>query len=73
MTKKLDIQKILNTNPKIDPAQLQRNLDAIEALRKNGVIVGPNYRLASPYTRPPRSSDATLDKRVGTLHLRDNE
>lgn len=64
--KLIDIDSILKNNPDVDVSELVRNLASLDELQKNGVDVGPNYNLGSPYSRPTprkgpsRSSGSTL-------------
>ncbi|MBN2210796.1 MAG: hypothetical protein JW709_05305 [Sedimentisphaerales bacterium] len=56
-TRKINIAKILKENKKIKPSELAKNLKILGELQKNGVNIGPDYQLGSPYSRPdPRSS-----------------
>lgn len=56
--KKLNIDKILQNNRKINPAHLAKNLKVLGKLHKKGVNIGPDYQLGSPYAHPrPRSKD----------------
>lgn len=52
----IDINKIVKSNRNINPSDLARSLKVIDELKKNGVNVGPDYRLGSPYSRPERRS-----------------
>lgn len=52
----IDINKIVKNNQNVSPSDLARNLKVIGELQKNGVNVGPDYRLGSPYSRPDRRS-----------------
>ncbi len=47
----IDLDKIIEDNPSIDAAKLQRNLEMIGEVKKAGVKVGPNYTLESPFSR----------------------
>lgn len=56
---KIDIDKIIKNNPNVDASDLCRNLKVIREVQENGVNVGPNYNLGSPYSRPYQRSDET--------------
>jgi hypothetical protein len=60
--KKINIDKILRNNRKVNSTDLARNLKALGELKKNGVNIGPDYQLGSPFSRPsPRNSKADTD------------
>jgi len=49
-SKQFNLKKILEANKKVRADQLEKNLEAIQALKRAGIPVGPNYRLASPFS-----------------------
>ena len=50
--KPIDVGTILNNNPNVNASDLARNLELLDELQKNGVDIGPNYNLESPFARP---------------------
>ena len=48
---KIDFNKIVKNNPKVNASDLDRNLKLIREVERNGVNCGPNYKLTSPYSR----------------------
>ena len=50
--KQININKIIKSNSNVNASQLADNLKMIGELQKNGINVGPNYSLSSPYSRP---------------------
>ena len=50
--KPIDIDTIMRNNPNVNVSDLARNLELINELQKNGVDMGPNYNLESPFSRP---------------------
>ena len=63
-TKKIeiDINTIIKNNSKVNESDLARNLKMISELQKNGVNVGPDYNLGSPFSRPYSRSNKTPKK-----------
>ena len=59
MAKKItiDINKIVQENAAVDVAQLARNLHILKELKEQGINIGPNYNLGSPFVRPERKGD----------------
>ena len=56
---KIDLDKLVKNNPKVDLNQLTRTLQMLEELKKQGINVGPNYNLGSPFSRPdPRNKES---------------
>jgi hypothetical protein len=64
-----DRNKIIKNNSKVSASELSRNLDILEKLKENGINVGPNYNLSSPYARP--NPNAGTSRRFGdsSLHV----
>lgn len=57
--KNINIEKIIQNNRKVSPSDLVKNLKALGELQKQGVNIGPDYQLGSPFSHPsPRSSDS---------------
>ena len=55
----INIEKIVQNNRKVSSSDLVKNLKALGELQKQGVNIGPDYQLGSPFSRPtPRSSDS---------------
>jgi len=48
MPKQLDLQKIIASNPKIDPAALAEGIEALRKLAQTGVIKPSSYSLETP-------------------------
>ena len=54
---KIDLNKLIEKNPKIDSKELARVLKMLGELQEQGVNIGPNYNLGSPFSQPePHSS-----------------
>jgi len=54
---KINLDKLIKKNPKIDSRKLARVLQILGELQKQGVNIGPNYNLGSPFSQPePHSS-----------------
>lgn len=55
----IDIDKIIRNNRKVNPSDLAKNLKTLGELHKQGINIGPDYQLGSPFSRPiPGSSDS---------------
>lgn len=54
---KIDLNKLIEKNPKIDSQELAHTLKVLGELQKQGVNIGPNYNLGSPFSRPQPHSD----------------
>jgi len=53
---KIDLNKLIGRNPKINSQELARALQILGELQKEGVNIGPNYNLGSPFSQPePRT------------------
>jgi len=50
--KNIDIEKIIQDNQKVNSSDLARNLKALGKLQKQGINIGPDYQLGSPFSRP---------------------
>jgi hypothetical protein len=50
-SKQFNLKKILEANKKVRADQLEKNLEAIQDVKRAGIPVGPNYRLGSPFSR----------------------
>lgn len=57
-----DISMIIKNNPKVDVATLNENLRLLRELKKNGLNIGPNYNLGSPYSRPYQRASGGPEK-----------
>jgi hypothetical protein len=53
---KIDLNKIIKNNPNVDSTKLAQTLQALGELKKQGINVGPNYNLGSPFSRPDPNS-----------------
>jgi hypothetical protein len=54
---KINLEKIVEKNPNIDSRELARALQMLRELQQQGVNIGPNYNLGSPFSQPePNSS-----------------
>ncbi len=49
---KIDFNKLTEKNPKIDSQELARVLQILGELQKQGINIGPNYNLGSPFSQP---------------------
>ncbi len=61
MSKTATIKKIASKNPKVDVAQVQAALTALERLRADGVVE-TGYCLVDPFVRTSSSSRESLHK-----------
>jgi hypothetical protein len=53
MNKKPNIKEIIAKNPGVDPQKLQQGLEAIQELKKTGVVRQSTYSLETPTTARP--------------------
>jgi len=49
---KINLDELIEKNPKIDSQQLANTLKILGDLQKQGVNIGPNYNLGSPFSQP---------------------
>lgn len=53
---KIDLDDITRKNPKINSQEFADALKMIGELQKQGVTIGPNYNLGSPFSQPEPQS-----------------
>jgi hypothetical protein len=54
------VEELAKTNPKVDGDKVREVQEAIEELRRGGVL-GPSYGIASPYERkPPQKTHSSV-------------
>jgi hypothetical protein len=63
-SKKINLDKLIGNNPKIDSQELARALQILGELRKQGINIGPNYNLGSPFSTGPHSNKS---KPIGSV------
>ena len=55
----INIEKIIQDNRKVNSSDLAKNLKVLGELQKQGINIGPDYQLGSPFSRPsPKSNDS---------------
>jgi len=54
---KIDLDNLIKNNPKINSQEFARVLQMIAELKKQGVNVGPNYNIGSPFSQPEPHND----------------
>jgi hypothetical protein len=54
---KIDLNNLIKNNPKINSQEFARVLQMIAELKKQGVNVGPNYNIGSPFSQPEPHND----------------
>ena len=55
---KINLDELIGKNPKIDSQELARALQILGELQKQGINIGPNYNLGSPFSTGPHGNKA---------------
>jgi hypothetical protein len=63
MNKKPDVKEIITKNPSVDPEKLQQGLDAIQELKKTGVVQQSTYSLEMPTTGKPHGRTVVVSRK----------
>ena len=61
---KIDLDNLIRKNPKINSQEFADALKMIGELQKQGVNIGPNYNLGSPFSHPEPHDEP---QQIGTV------
>ena len=67
MNKKPDVKEIIAKNPSVDPQKLQQGLEAIQELKKTGVVQQSTYSLEMPTGGKPLQARTVSSRKKASV------